>query len=124
MDIIVSIFFILFRQKKKFAKKIISQTNILNIFPASVPFQTIVKILQTNFVRTTTKYFPARSLWINKPFIELANRNERICLTIDCSGVNINRPDRFRTKAHNTDEQICYFNAQNNDQLFNVFVSK
>ena len=57
--------------------------NVSSIFPASVQFQTITKILQANVVRTMTKYLPARSLWINKRFIELANRNERICLTID-----------------------------------------
>ena len=107
--------------KKKFGKKNISQTNIFSIFPASVPFQTITKILQTN---VSTKYLQTRSLWINKLFIELANRNERICLSIACSGNNINGPGRFRTKAHNPEEQIYYFNNQNDDQLFNVFVSK
>ena len=31
-------------------QKIISQTNILNIFPASVPQKTVVKILQSNCI--------------------------------------------------------------------------
>ena len=47
-------------------KEIISQTNIVNIFPVSVPFQTITKILQANVVRNTTRCLPARSLRINK----------------------------------------------------------
>ena len=61
---------------------------------------------------------------MNNPFIELTNRNERICLTIDSSCVYINGLGRFRTKGENPDEQVCYFNAQNDNQLFNVFVSK
>ena len=70
------------------------------------------------------KYLPARFLWINKLFIGLANKNERICLRIDCSGDNINGPDRCRTKEHNPNEHVCYLNAKNYDQLLNVFVSK
>lgn len=31
-------------------KRIVSQTNIFNIFPASVPFHTIMKVLQDNLV--------------------------------------------------------------------------
>ena len=52
-----------------------SQTNVFNIFPSSVPYQTVARLLQSNVVRTTTKYISARSLWINKLFIELANDN-------------------------------------------------
>lgn len=64
--------------------------KIFCIFQASVPFQTIAKILQASVVRTTSKYLPAISIWINKRFIELAKRNERICLVIDCRCVHIN----------------------------------
>ena len=41
---------------------------------------------------------------------------------IDSSGVNKNGPGRFRTEA-NPDKQVCYFNWQNNDEMFNVFTS-
>ena len=109
--------------EKEIWKKVISQTTVFNIFPLSVPYQTVVRLLQSNVVRTTTKYLPARSLWINKPFIELANDNEKTCLTTDCSGVNKNGPGRFRTEGNNLDKQVCYFNGQNNDQMFNVFTS-
>ena len=71
----------------------------------------------------TTKYLPARSLWINKPSIELANDNEKTCLTTDCSGINKNGPGRFRTEGNNLDKQVCYFNGQNDDQMFNDFTS-
>ena len=36
-------------------QKIISQTNILNIFPASVPNNTVSKILQSNCITQTKK---------------------------------------------------------------------
>ena len=68
-----------------------------------------------------TKYLPTRSLWINKLFIELVNNNEKTCLTIDCSGINKNVPGRFRTEDNSNEKQVCYFNMQNNDQMFNVF---
>ena len=62
--------------EKEIWKEIISQTNVFNVFPSSVPFQTVARLLQSNIVGTTTKYLPAGSLWINKLFIELANHNE------------------------------------------------
>ena len=61
--------------EKEIWKKIMSQTNVFNIFPSSVPYQTVARLLQSNVVRTTTKYISARSLWINKLFIDLANDN-------------------------------------------------
>ena len=74
--------------RKRNLKKIISQINIFIIFQVSSPFQTIAKILQANFVRTTSEYLSARSLWINKLFIDSANRYQRICFTFDCSGID------------------------------------
>ena len=105
-------------------KKILSQTNIFNIFPPSDLFHTVSKILQSNCVPTTAKYVPVRSLWINRLFIDLANRDERNSLTIDCSGTNKNGPGSYRTKDDNPEKQICYFNEPQNDQVYNVFISK
>ena len=65
--------------EKEIWKKIISQTNVFNIFPSSVPDQNVARLLQSNVERTRTKYLPASYLWINKPFIELANDNEKRC---------------------------------------------
>ena len=48
---------------------------------------------------------------------------KKTCLTTDCSGVNKNGPDRFRTEAYNPSKQVCYFNGQSNHQMFNVFTS-
>ena len=53
----------------------------------------------------------------------MVNGNEKTCLTIDCSGINKNGPDKFRTEANNPDKQVCYFDGQNNNQMFNVFKS-
>ena len=98
--------------------------NIFNIFPSSVPFHTVSKILQSNCVLTTIKYVPVHSMWINKLFIDLANRDEGNCLTTDCRGINKNGPGRYRTKADNPEEQVYYFNQIRNDQVYLVFISE
>ena len=105
--------------EKQILKKIISQTNAFNIFPSSIPYQTVARLLQSNVVRTTTKYLPPRSLWMNSFFFfELANDDEKTCLTIDGSGINKNGSGRFRTEAKNPDKQVSHFNGQNNDQMW------
>ena len=53
----------------------------------------------------------------------MANDIDKTCLTIDCSGVDKNEPGRFKTEANNLDKQIFYFNGQNNNIMFNVFMS-
>ena len=105
-------------------QKIISQTNILNIFPASVPQNTVVKILQSNCISQSKKYVPVCSLWLNRAFTDLANSHERRCLTIGSSYKNKNGPGRYRSAADNADEQVCYFNKPNDDEYCNVFISK
>ena len=67
---------------------------------------------------------PQRALWIISLFIVLANKNEKVCLTLDCSGNVPNGHRKFRIEADNPDSQICYFNVINNEQLFNVYISK
>ena len=111
--------------EKSVWKTIMSQTNMFNIFPASVPISTIKKVLEANCIRKTTKYIPVNSLWITKLFIQLANNeSDKTYLTIDCTGLNSNGPGRFRTDAANPDSQTCFFNKADDDTLFNVFVSK
>ena len=103
---------------------ILSQTNIFNIFPASVSLNMVRKILEGVCIRKTSKYIPQASLWISRLFIELANRNDKVCLTLDCSNKNKEGPCRFRTEADNPDSQFCYFNSHNDEQVYNQFVSK
>ena len=105
-------------------KKNLSQTNIFNIFPSSVPYNTVSKILQSNCKQTRKKYIPACSMWLHRVFTDLANTNKRHCLTIDCSGVNKNGPGRYRTQADNPDKQVCYFNKTCDDEFYNVFISE
>ena len=104
-------------------QKIISQTNIFNIFPASVPFNSISKILQSNCVSRSKSYIPVRSLWLTRLFTELANSHQKHCLTIDCSYSNKNGPGRFRTQAENPEKQVCYFGKTNDDKFFDSYLS-
>ena len=102
--------------EKSIWKTILSQTNILNIFPASVPLNTVKRLLEGNCVRRTTEYIPVNSLWITKLFIQLANsENEKTCLTIDCTSFNPNGPGRYRAEAADPDKHTCYFNRADED---------
>ena len=102
---------------------ILSQTNIFNIFPASVSLNMVRKILEGVCIRKTSKCIPQASLWISRLFIKLANRNDKVC-TLNCSNKNKDGPGRFRTEADNPDSQFCYFNPHNDEQVYNQFVSK
>ena len=59
--------------EKEIWKKIILQTNIFNIFPCIVSYNTVSKILQSNCVPAAIKYLPACSMWLSRVFIDLAN---------------------------------------------------
>ena len=97
MFITAFIFFTLFAPSSQIWQKIISQTNILNIFPASVPYNTVSKIIQSNCILQSKIYVPARSLRLSRVFSDLANIHEKHCLTIDCGYLNKNGPGRYRS---------------------------
>ena len=61
-------------------------------------------------IRKTRKYIPQSRLWISRLFIELANKDNRVCLTLHCSGINKSGTGRFRTEADKPNFQTCYFN--------------
>ena len=105
-------------------QKIISQTNIFNIFPASVSYNTVSKIIQSNCILQSKKYVPARLLWLNRVFSDLANSHEKHCLTIDCGYLNKNGPGRYRSSADNPEKQVCYFNKPGDDVFYNTFISE
>ena len=105
-------------------QKIISQTNIFNIFPATVPFNSVSKIIQSNCILQGKKYVPVRSLWLSRVFTDLANSHERHCLTLDCGYQNKNGPGRFRWSAENPEKQVCYFNKSGDDVYYNTFISE
>ena len=96
-------------------QKNISQTNSFNIFPASVPHNTVANIIQSNCILQSKKYVPVRWLWLNRVFTDLANSHEKHCLTIDCGYTNKNGPGRYRSSADNPEKQVCYFNKPNDD---------
>ena len=54
----------------------------------------------------------------------MANRNDKVCLTLDCSNTNKDGAGRFCTEADNPDFQSCYFNSTNDEQVYNEFISK
>ena len=96
-------------------QRIISQTNVFNIFLASVPHNRGAKIIQSNCILQSKTYVPARLLWLNRVFTDLANSQEKHCLTIDCRYINKNGPGRYRSSAGNPEKQVCYFNKPNDD---------
>ena len=63
-------------------------------------------------------------MWLNRVFTDLANTNEKHCLTIDCSNKNKNGPGQYRTSADNPEEKVCYFLKLHGDEFYNVFISK
>ena len=119
----VYIFHVIIRSSQVW-QKVISQTNIFNIFPASVPFNTVAKVIQSNCILQSKKYVPARSLWLNRVFSDLANSHEKHCLTIDCGYLNKNGPGRYRSSADNPEKQVCYFNKPGDDVFYNTFISE
>ena len=119
----VYIFHTVFPEKSNW-RLILPQTNIFNIFPASVPINSVRKILEGACSRKTKKYKSQNAFWLNRLFFDLANTNDKICLTIDSSGVNKDGPGRFRTKADNPEFQVCYFNSKNDEQVYNAFISQ
>ena len=119
----IYIFHAIYPEKSNW-RTILSQTNIFNSFPASVSLNIIRKILEGVCIRKTSKYIPHASLWISRLFIELANRNDKVCLTLDCSNTNRDGPGRFRSEADNPDNQLCYFNSAGDEQVYNEFVSR
>ena len=111
----VYIFHTIYLEKANW-QTILSQTIIYNVFPATVALNNVRKILEGACIRKASKYIPQASLWISRIFIELANRDGKVCLTLDCSNTNRDGPGRFCTEADNPDFQACYFNSANNEQ--------
>ena len=105
-------------------KTILSQTNIFNIFPASVSLSSVRRILDNSCVRKSSKYIPRTHFWLNRLFIELANKSQKVCLTLDCSNTNRDGPSRFRSNADNPDKQVCFFNSPSDEQVYNEFIAR
>ena len=57
-------------------------------------------------------------------FTDLANSQEKHCLTTDCLYINKNGPGRCRSSAGNPEKQVCYFNKPNDNVFYNTFISE
>ena len=53
-----------------------------------LPINSVTKILEGACSRKTKQHIPQNAFWLNRLFFDLANTNDKICLTIDSSGVN------------------------------------
>ena len=47
----------------------------------------------------------------------MSNSKEKQCLTIDTCDVNAFGPGKFRARANNRTEQICYYNRTKQTQV-------
>ena len=83
--------------------------NIFNIFPASVSLASVRKILGV-CIRKTRKHIPQSVLWISRLFVELVNRNDSVCLTLDWSNID--------------KDGVYYYNVADDEQVYNEFVSQ
>ena len=62
-----------------------------------------LQILQSNCKQQSKKYLSARSMWLGRVVTDLANTDQKHCLTIDCSNVNKSGPRQYGTLADNPD---------------------
>ena len=89
-----------------------------------LPINSVRKILEGACSRKTKQHIPQNAFWLNRLFFDLANTNDKICLTFDSSGVNKDRSGRFRRKADNPEFQVWYFNSKNHKQVYNECISQ
>ena len=118
------IFFIQYILNKQIGEQFYHKQIFTIFFQRLSPLHILEKQANIFPIRKTSKYIPQTSLWISRLFIELANRNDKVCLTLDCSNTNKDGPGRFTTEADNPDNQLCYFNSVNDEEFYNEFVSK
>ena len=103
---------------------IISQTKIFNIFPGSIQIAYISKILSANCSRYTFDDIPNRDLWLNRLYFEISSSGRKVCLAMDCRNLNSIGPSKYRTTAEIDARQICYYNRNEKDKLFDRFLSE
>ena len=102
---------------------IILQTKIFNIFSGPLQTTSVANILSSYCNRYTYDYIPHRDLWINSLYFKISDSNEKKCLTIDTRDINNLGLAKIRTGAENGKEQICYYNCNRKDKLFNRFLA-
>ena len=75
---------------------ILSKTNIFNIFCGSLEKSSVLKIVVANCLKETVSYILNKKLSLNRLFINLSNKKDKACLTIDCQQNILNGPTKFR----------------------------
>ena len=88
-------FFISLLLLLKFGKTLFLKRIFLTYFrPAflTIQLQKFLQKFQVIANNNKKKYVPARSMWLNRVFIDLANTDEKQYLTIDCSNVSKKGP--------------------------------
>ena len=68
-------------------------------------------------------YIPCRDLWINHLCFNISDSSKKQCLTIDTGDVNELGPAKFRTQVDDNSQQICYYNRNKRDKIFNSFLA-
>ena len=67
------------------------------------------------------QYILHTDLWINR--VGISNSIVKKCLTIDTWVINNLEPSKFRTGAENGKEQVCYYNHDKKDEVYNKFLA-
>ena len=80
---------ILSTQKNQSGEWFIQKEIFLIFFLQSILLESVQKILEGVCNRKTRKYVSQSALWISR---------SAVCLTLDCSVVNKDGPERFRTE--------------------------
>ena len=73
-----------------------------------MPYNAVAKVLQSNCRQTTKKHVPDHSMWLERVFSNLANTDERHCLTTGCIDVNKNGSGRYRTQADDLEKGLLF----------------
>ena len=82
----------------------------------------VSKVLSINWNRYNFDYIPNRDLWLNRLYFEISNSNKKDCLTTDCCNFNSIGSLKDRTSAESDKPQICCYNQNKKDKLFNKFL--
>ena len=99
------------------------QDQASKFFPVLYMLRLQLKFCHLTVNRYTSEYIPHRELWLNRLYFEISNSSTKQCFTIDARDVNKLGSSKFRTGAENDKEQVCYFNYNKKDRVFNRFLA-
>lgn len=113
-----------FIRKKTIWKLMLSQIQMINLFPAHLDLSSSsINILSINWIRGTFHYIPKKRLWFNRLFLDLSRENSVECLILDFREINKRGPSKFRTKADHLEKQRRFLNISSNDKQYNTYLS-